>query len=607
MYEREFLVDQRTDRKMVIGSLDRIVTFQNTKAGKRKFKQERYQERNKTLTTVSSSTMDFNNGCKWKHRICERTDFSAAVIVESGSQNTEDVTPVVTKFPAVARTLDRFGVSDRAGAAIVSAALQDVGIISPSNISNVVDRNKIRRERTKARTTLSSQSVLAVSDQFGLYFDGRKDRTLSLEDNRRKVITEEHLSLVKEPGSEYIGHVSVNSGRAQIIAQHIVSFLSCADNDIDLTKLVAIGCDGTCVNTGVRGGVIRHMELILRRPLQWFVCQLHANELPLRHLFTHLDGTTTGPRSFTGEIGKSLEECEKKPVVSFKAIKCTLCEVTNKKDLSTDQLYLMEICEAINCGHCSQSLSKRNPGKVCHSRWLTIANRILRLYVASENPSEALVTLTTFIVNVYAPMWFKIKTKPSAIYGAQHLHESIVLSRYLSNDLKDIIDPVIKRNGFFGHSENVLISMLADNRNHIRELALRRILNARKAKRSAGTPTIETNNIRVFNLPVFDFCATDYVDLIKWENVTEPPLTERFSDSMISEAIIDPSIIPATILPTIKGFPCHTQATERIVKLVTEASAAVCGPHRRDGLIRNRLESRNLMPVFNTKRDYSQL
>ncbi|GBL76164.1 hypothetical protein AVEN_234446-1 [Araneus ventricosus] len=134
------------------------------------------------------------------------------------------VTPVVTKVLTAVRTLDRFGISDRAGAAIMSAALQDVGIVSESNVLNIVDRNKIRRGRTKARTTLLSQSVIKDYDQFGLYFDGRKDRTLSMEDNRRKVIIEERISLVKEPGSEYIGHMSVNFGRAQIIGNHIYSF-----------------------------------------------------------------------------------------------------------------------------------------------------------------------------------------------------------------------------------------------------------------------------------------------------------------------------------------------------------------------------------------------
>ncbi|GBM01812.1 hypothetical protein AVEN_205473-1 [Araneus ventricosus] len=91
------------------------------------------------------------------------------------------------------------------------------------------------------------------------------------------------------------------------------------------------------------------MELILNRPLQWCVCQLQANELPLRHLFAHVDRTTTEPRSLTGEIRKSLAGCEKLSVVSSMPIEYTLCEVTNKKDLSTDQLCLMEICEVIKC------------------------------------------------------------------------------------------------------------------------------------------------------------------------------------------------------------------------------------------------------------------
>ncbi|GBO30797.1 hypothetical protein AVEN_30996-1 [Araneus ventricosus] len=134
----------------------------------------------------------------------------------------------MTKFSAVARTLDRFGISDRAGAAIVSAALQNVRIISESNVSSVVDRNKIRHERTKARTTLLSQSVIKDYDheQIGLYLDGLKERTLSIEDNRRKDTIEKHVSLVEEPGSEYIDQVSVNFGRAQIIGNHIYSFLS---------------------------------------------------------------------------------------------------------------------------------------------------------------------------------------------------------------------------------------------------------------------------------------------------------------------------------------------------------------------------------------------
>lgn len=164
---------------------------------------------------------------------------------------------------------------------------------------------------------------------------------------------------------------------------------------------------------------IRLLESRLQRPLQWLVCQLHANELNLRHLFEHLDGTTTGPKSFSGPIGKTLHNCEYLPVKPFRAMPCMLPDITrSREDLSTDQLYLFEMCDAIGRGECDERLAKRKPGKICHSRWLTTANSILRLYVATENPSENLATLTEFIIKVYAPMWFRIKTRPKCVYGA---------------------------------------------------------------------------------------------------------------------------------------------------------------------------------------------
>ena len=51
-------------------------------------------------------------------------------------------------------------------------------------------------------------------------------------------------------------------------------------------------------------------------------------------------------------------------------------------------------------------------------------------------------------------------------------------------------------------------------------------------------------------------------------------------------------------------FPCHTQSVERCVKLFTDASNAVCGEKSRDGFIRVRLASRNIMPNFNTQVEF---
>ncbi|CAG4928614.1 unnamed protein product [Colias eurytheme] len=601
--ERAFLIDQRTERKMGIGRIDLKISTQNARRFLRKQPRETRQA---NCSTEPSSSYAQN---VIEEQFLPDTSSSS---VESTNEKNQDQLPsepsllmsreVTQKrntisLATVARTVDRYGVSDRAAAAIVSAAFQDVGLITEESSTNIVDRNKIRRARELQRQTLINESNLQHNNStFGLYFDGRKDKTLTMIDSsRRKIVVEEHISIIKEPNSEYIGHITLSSGRATVVSKKIIDFLQ--EKHIDLQNMVVVGCDGTVVNTGAKGGVIRCIERSLQKPLQWFICQLHANELSLRHMFEKLDGTTSGPRSFMGPIGKDLKDCEIRLLINYRSISCILPDISNVQDLSSDQQYLYDICMAINCGHCSISLSKKNPGKIVHSRWLTMANRLLRLYVSTTSPTENLIHLVTFILNVYAPMWFFIKTKPTCIYGAKHLHKTIILSRYLPEHLKMIVDPVIQRNGFFGHTENILLAMLGDERKNIRVLALRKILKARDSA---------VRGVREFKVPQLNFNAVDYIDIVIWNDVvvTEPPILKNISTSIILECIETPEKIDHFIIPLLKKYPCHTQATERCVKIVTEASAAVCGPIRRDGFIRTRLLSRKIMPVFETKKDY---
>ena len=122
-------------------------------------------------------------------------------------------------------------------------------------------------------------------------------------------------------------------------------------------------------------------------------------------------------------------------------------------------------------------------------------------------------------------MWFSIKCKPSCKDGARRLWRTIPLSRYLPAELKLVIDPVLKRNGFFAHPENLLLAMVTDERQHVRELGLCRILKAR-SQRVAG--------IRQFSVPDLNYNSADYIDLIDWQNtdITEPPLMVALSDAV---------------------------------------------------------------------------
>ena len=146
----------------------------------------------------------------------------------------------------------------------------------------------------------------------------------------RKKVKEEHVALVQEVGAEYMGHYSVTCGFAEGISKGLFQYAE--ENNIDLKDLVAIGCDGTVVNTGEKGGAIRMIELKLNKPVHHFICQPHANELPLRHLVEKLDGKTSGPHGFTGPIGKLLNNYENLPIVAFE-----------KKLMQKDKLCIVKI------------------------------------------------------------------------------------------------------------------------------------------------------------------------------------------------------------------------------------------------------------------------
>lgn len=585
--ERQFIIDQRTKRKMKIGGIDKFTSMKLQRREQRKESSTKnIQNPNVSPTTVSPLTSTSDSETSSTSDVFEPR--SRIDDPREGTSKGPIQKQMRVQLPNLAKALDRAGVSDRAGALIASAVLKDVGIIDESDQTMVVDKSKVRRERKSSRIA-AKEKRNRKRDVFGLYFDGRKDKTLVNEEREgsyyRTTKTEEHLSFVEEPGSAYFGHTSLEGGSAQDIKNAVVNFLFKKDVNIDSIKVV--GCDGTAVNTGKKGGALALLEAQFKKPLQWAICLLHANELPLRHLITKLDGVTTGPHSFSGDIGQALRNCEKLPIVPFTPLESNLPQAmadgTVSLDLSTDQKYLWEMVNSISEGVVSLALSRRNPGALSHARWLTAANRILRLYVSTETPSNALKDLVEYIVRVYAPVWFSIRMKPSMSDGAKHLFQLVQLSRYLRDELKNIIDPVIERNAFWAHPENLLISMLFDEDLEIRTLARKRILKSRAAKNKKQ---------RQFVIPELNFDVESYTEMINWHKTgeTEPPVLKGVD---LDELNID-----------MLQYPCHTQAVERCVKLVTEASSKVCGEENREGYIASQIQSRKEIPKFESKKDF---
>ena len=294
--------DQRGVRKMILGRFDAVQTavlqkrLQRNEALKRRYTSPSCSSGGTSsqpfIAAANDEIIDTNN--------CDMGSYESTCFCDDewqGESNTiqKKKKQMRVALPTLAAACDRHGVSDRAAAILATAVLQDMQIVHQGDTTQVIDRSKVRRERHKKRGNQATESNTTFC---GLYFDGRKDRTKlqnKMDDGKfyRQTIMEEHVSIVLEPGSSYFTHVSPTNGASESIARAILKCLE--TKSVNMVQIQAIGCDGTVVDTGVKKGVIRLLETSLNWPLQWLVCQLHTNELLLRHLFVHIDGATSGP------------------------------------------------------------------------------------------------------------------------------------------------------------------------------------------------------------------------------------------------------------------------------------------------------------------------
>lgn len=606
--EIPFILDQRSDRLQAIGEVDRLRTLQMRKqaAIQKKRIVAAAQAEEKAASALFSSQLGAKLRALCSKQVEEGENVADSEWKPPSRPSSRCSSRNSLELPASCRVAERFNIPSGAASALVTATLEDVGRITPEDMSLVVDRHKFTRQRKKFRGRVIEEDLekIRANPPAGLCFDGRRDETKVRDMVGTKVcirsITEEHVVLVGQPGDVYLGHVSPEDGSAVALGDAAIEYLT--EVRVSTAALQCVGCDGCGVNIGWKGGAIHEIEVAVGRPLSWFVCMLHGNELPLRHVIVIFDGPTSGPRDFTGPIGKQLKSCLDLPVVKFTKISLDLPDGDLEAALlSTDQKYCLEMARAIANGNCPEELAQREPGPTNHSRWVTTANRWMRVYIGTKRPSAVLKNITVVIMKVYVPMWFRIKKDWQCTEGARHVFESIQRAKEVPKAYRDVMHKYIQNNAYFAHPENVLLSMVTDERPQVRRLGIERIIKARQVDQGQGA-----GSIRPFQIPKLNFKAKEYTELINWDTlvVTPPPVLSHISTAGLQEMVQDAAEGQPPVIDVLP-FPCHTQSVERHIKIVTEAAQQTSSHEDREGNIRQKIRSRLNMPKFATKKDYT--
>ncbi|KAG0718100.1 hypothetical protein GWK47_007861 [Chionoecetes opilio] len=495
----------------------------------------------------------------------------------------------------------RYGIGLRPTAAIATAALIDAGIITEDNTSKVIDKSKVKRAQEKLMRELGQEFEEKCREDGGIsciLFDRRTDLTnvmMEAEGSDQSfpaMIKEEHYSAVSEPGSYYLFHfipekATKEESHAEKFAKIMFAWLK--ERGFDKT-LLAIGGDSTNVNTGVKAGVMRKLELHLGRKLVWLVCNLHTGELPLRHFIVGLDGPTLSDKQLSGLIGKLLDSAtdfEINPNFTRISVGPPLIKLPDKGWSASCREALHLLLEI---------------GPVNYSRWLTTANRLIRLWVSKHELKgknlKNLHCIVEFIIGVYYPYWFNVKVKHSWIEGPRYILFQLDCLKSQRKEVLDIVMPTVKRSVWYAHSEAILQTMLCSEDQKERFWGVERIL----AIRGDGDPDAQLGDsiVRTRRTPDINCDASSIGDLISWsEDVSEPPLTCSLSTSEVKNFVNTPM--------EVLNWPCHTQSIERVIKMVTEASAKYFSHEKRDEGIRAQETSRGLMSKNELKQDLCSL
>ena len=146
--------------------------------------------------------------------------------------------------------------------------------------------------------------------------------------------------------------------------------------------------------------------------------------------------------------------------------------------------------------------------------------------------------------------------------------------------------------------------MLAEDDENIRRRAVDMILELRSE--ASATPDMESSTlkssrkdvVRQFKVPKINVEATRFYELTNLDSIkdiSQQPAVMDLDDTSNAQMLTKPLVLQ---------HPCHNQAVERHVKLVTEAASVVTGHEKRDGMIRQKIQSRLLMSKSVSKQQF---
>ena len=425
--ELQFLLDQRGNRSMRIGSLDQNVTAHNLK-----IQANRVCPSSSIISKIEATETELESEQNDESSNSDDPDYCS-------DDNTKDVDSSLAN-DAICKLTDRRNVGLRSATEILNEAA--TSLQSPS--SKLSHMTLYRKKNKLRESSLVNNDGTLNEVNFQVCFDGKKvfnmERFASLAVSKMGCFFQSLKTFrTKE------------SCTASKYTEHLISSLQQPKN------LLCVLADTTSVNTGTKGGIFHLLELYMKQNIGQDIlaleCLFHVNELLLHKVMTFYDGVSSSPNSLRADavfnlIGKinqadlsperllDFSQCNIKPIESAQHFLSNLLDrlvandISDKATVRDDQATMLVLACSTFRSIPPASSSKSNYYKyiyykqetLSHARWITTCNGYLRiklfnLFDLSQPQKLALDNIVQFILDVYAPAFCNIFQHPSAVSG----------------------------------------------------------------------------------------------------------------------------------------------------------------------------------------------
>lgn len=491
--DRDFLIDQRDERKMIMTSVDKKLEKSKERSLKRKHRAEELRkkaaENNSATLVVSSQEISLDSSFSSNSSAAsiakeQRNEEFVATLQKKAQNNTSASdssqpstststnSSIFTKH--VTGALDRNKITDREAVRLIIPLSAALGC-NPASLS--ISRSTIRRARKKARQEFNENlnETFKPSYPLVIHWDGKilPDITSNKKVDRLPI-------LVSGNGTEKL--LSVPKLTAETGENTSAAVYNAMEQWNVTNQVRAMSFDTTASNTGAKNGSCALLEAKTGRDLLWLACRHHLFEIMLSKIFTICFGPSSSPeiplfkrfRDAWGTFSLDHYDCLDFRSSTEQFVEHTLGSLTaalsGEKQVRDDYNELIELTMIV-LNKPPERIHWRSPGPIHRARWIAKLLYAIKIFLfrcnsnifkLTKREEKQIIRFVTFGALIYSKIWIEAPLAADAPINDLQLWKRLKSYEVIDAEISAAAREVLERHLWYLSDELVAFALFSD-------------------------------------------------------------------------------------------------------------------------------------------------